>query len=157
MRARLPSPTAWSHARCTSCLPAPPSAAAPPDNAFYWNGTSWKYYHLQDWANDPTKVHVSYQKDRLSPVWHYTSIYRMNPDGTGIERVASGVRNTGTPARRGTTPAPPGCTRGGRLCAPRVLACSRSSLLAASLAVGFDWHPTTKQLYFTDNGRDGKP
>jgi glucose/arabinose dehydrogenase len=21
--------------------------------------------------------------------------------------------------------------------------------------VGFDWHPVTKQLYFTDNGRDG--
>jgi glucose/arabinose dehydrogenase len=41
-------------------------------------------------------------------------IRRMNLDGTGVEIVALGVRNT----------------------------------------VGFDWHPETKQLYFTDNGRD---
>ncbi len=44
----------------------------------------------------------------------YASIARMNPDGTGLEVYASGVRNT----------------------------------------VGFDWHPKTKNLYFTDNGRD---
>jgi glucose/arabinose dehydrogenase len=41
-------------------------------------------------------------------------IRRMNLDGTGVEIVALGVRNT----------------------------------------VGFDWHPETRQLYFTDNGRD---
>src|SRR4051794_35839591 len=41
-------------------------------------------------------------------------IRRMNLDGSGVEMVAVGVRNT----------------------------------------VGFDWHPETKQLYFTDNGRD---
>ena len=41
-------------------------------------------------------------------------IRRMNLDGSGVEVVALGVRNT----------------------------------------VGFDWHPETKQLYFTDNGRD---
>ena len=41
-------------------------------------------------------------------------IRRMNLDGTGVEVVARGVRNT----------------------------------------VGFDWNPETKQLYFTDNGRD---
>ncbi|GHM98947.1 sorbosone dehydrogenase [Cytophagales bacterium WSM2-2] len=44
----------------------------------------------------------------------YASITRMNPDGTGLEVFASGVRNT----------------------------------------VGFTWHPTTKQMWFTDNGRD---
>ena len=38
----------------------------------------------------------------------------MNLDGTGVEVIARGVRNT----------------------------------------VGFDWHPVTKELYFTDNGRD---
>jgi glucose/arabinose dehydrogenase len=38
----------------------------------------------------------------------------MNPDGTGREVYANGVRNT----------------------------------------VGFTWHPTTKELWFTDNGRD---
>ncbi len=44
----------------------------------------------------------------------YATIMRMNPDGTGLEVFARGVRNT----------------------------------------VGFDWHPTTKELWFTDNGRD---
>jgi glucose/arabinose dehydrogenase len=44
----------------------------------------------------------------------FASITRMNPDGTGVEVFASGVRNT----------------------------------------VGFDWHPATKELWFTDNGRD---
>ena len=44
----------------------------------------------------------------------YASITRMNPDGTGREVYAHGVRNT----------------------------------------VGFDWHPLTKEMWFTDNGRD---
>ncbi|MBI4551305.1 MAG: sorbosone dehydrogenase family protein [Candidatus Latescibacteria bacterium] len=44
----------------------------------------------------------------------YASIMRMNPDGSGLEVFASGVRNT----------------------------------------VGFDWHPETRELWFTDNGRD---
>jgi len=43
------------------------------------------------------------------------TITRMNPDGTGQEIYASGVRNT----------------------------------------VGFDWHPATGELWFTENGRDG--
>ena len=41
-------------------------------------------------------------------------IRRYNADGSGMEIVARGVRNT----------------------------------------VGFDWHPVTKELWFTDNGRD---
>jgi glucose/arabinose dehydrogenase len=49
---------------------------------------------------------------RKEPV--YAAINRMNPDGSGLEVFASGVRNT----------------------------------------VGFDWHPQTKELWFTDNGRD---
>lgn len=44
----------------------------------------------------------------------FASITRMNPDGTGMEIFAEGVRNT----------------------------------------VGFDWHPVTGELWFTDNGRD---
>jgi glucose/arabinose dehydrogenase len=44
----------------------------------------------------------------------YASITRMNDDGTGMEIIQSGIRNT----------------------------------------VGFDWHPVSKELYFTDNGRD---
>lgn len=44
----------------------------------------------------------------------YASITRINPDGTGLEVVQRGIRNT----------------------------------------VGFAWHPETKELWFTDNGRD---
>ncbi|MEO8568138.1 MAG: sorbosone dehydrogenase family protein [Ginsengibacter sp.] len=44
----------------------------------------------------------------------YASITRMNPDGSGMEIFAKGIRNT----------------------------------------VGFAWHPDTKELWFTDNGRD---
>jgi glucose/arabinose dehydrogenase len=44
----------------------------------------------------------------------YATITRMNPDGSGFEIFAHGVRNT----------------------------------------VGFDWHPVTGELWFTDNGRD---
>lgn len=48
------------------------------------------------------------------PDEQYAAIFRMNDDGTGIEKFASGIRNT----------------------------------------VGFTWHPTTNDLWFTDNGRD---
>jgi len=44
----------------------------------------------------------------------YGNIMRMNPDGTGLEVFARGIRNT----------------------------------------VGFDWDPRTRELWFTDNGRD---
>lgn len=44
----------------------------------------------------------------------FASITRLNPDGTGMEVVQHGIRNT----------------------------------------VGFTWHPETKELWFTDNGRD---
>ncbi len=44
----------------------------------------------------------------------YATITRLNPDGSGREIFARGVRNT----------------------------------------VGFDWHPLTRELWFTDNGRD---
>ncbi|MBL7727215.1 MAG: sorbosone dehydrogenase family protein [Dinghuibacter sp.] len=44
----------------------------------------------------------------------YSSITRINPDGSGMEVFAHGVRNS----------------------------------------VGFDWHPETKELWFTENGRD---
>jgi glucose/arabinose dehydrogenase len=44
----------------------------------------------------------------------FASITRMNPDGTGREVFAQGVRNS----------------------------------------VGFTWHPQTKEMWFTDNGRD---
>jgi glucose/arabinose dehydrogenase len=48
------------------------------------------------------------------PGEEYAQIRRYNADGSGMEVIARGVRNT----------------------------------------VGFDWHPTTKELWFTDHGRD---
>lgn len=48
------------------------------------------------------------------PTDEYAQIRRYNADGTGMEVIATGVRNT----------------------------------------QGFDWHPVTKQLWFTDHGRD---
>lgn len=50
--------------------------------------------------------------DQKNPI--YATMTRMNPDGTGMEIYAKGIRNS----------------------------------------VGFAWHPTTKQLWFTENGRD---
>jgi glucose/arabinose dehydrogenase len=44
----------------------------------------------------------------------FAQLLRMNPDGSGVETVAHGIRNT----------------------------------------VGFDWRPSDKSLWFTDNGRD---
>lgn len=44
----------------------------------------------------------------------FASISRLNPDGSGMEIFAEGIRNS----------------------------------------VGFDWHPQTNELWFTDNGRD---
>jgi glucose/arabinose dehydrogenase len=48
------------------------------------------------------------------PSKEYAQIRRYNPDGSGKEVIATGVRNS----------------------------------------VGFDWHPRTRQLWFTDHGRD---
>lgn len=48
------------------------------------------------------------------PTDEYAQIRRYNPDGSGMEVIATGVRNT----------------------------------------QGFDWHPVTKELWFTDHGRD---
>jgi glucose/arabinose dehydrogenase len=48
------------------------------------------------------------------PKQGYASLLRLNADGSGVERLAQGIRNT----------------------------------------VGFDWRPTSGQLYFTENGRD---
>ncbi|MFD0668844.1 PQQ-dependent sugar dehydrogenase [Ramlibacter sp. MAHUQ-53] len=48
------------------------------------------------------------------PTQEYAQIRRYNPDGSGMEVLATGVRNT----------------------------------------VGFDWHPQTKELWFSNHGRD---
>ncbi|PSC67838.1 sorbosone dehydrogenase [Micractinium conductrix] len=71
---------------------------------------------IYSYANSGNVSHVSapYCKDASSPTFEFAAIYRMARDGSNIQKVASGVRNT----------------------------------------VGFDIHPDTGKLYFTDNGRD---
>lgn len=50
----------------------------------------------------------------VPPTDEYAQIRRYNPDGSGMEVIARGVRNS----------------------------------------VGFDWHPQTREMWFTDHGRD---
>lgn len=74
---------------------------------------NWKYVDV----GPDEKMYVQVGADcnicEINPGVH-GQIRRYNADGTGMEIVARGVRNT----------------------------------------VGFDWHPVTQELWFTDNGRD---
>ena len=72
----------------------------------------WKFIAIG--PDNKLYVPVGQPGNNCMPSDTHGQIRRMNLDGTGVEVVARGVRNT----------------------------------------VGFDWHPVTKQLYFTDNGRD---
>jgi len=71
---------------------------------------SWKFLRIR---NDKLYFAIGAPCNICDP-GDYAKIYRMSLDGSGIETLASGVRNT----------------------------------------VGFDFHPKTGQLWFTDNGRD---
>lgn len=71
---------------------------------------SWKYLRIR---NDKLYFAIGAPCNICDP-GDYAKIYRMNLDGSAMETIASGVRNT----------------------------------------VGFDFHPKTGQLWFTDNGRD---
>ena len=74
---------------------------------------NWKYAAFGPDGKLYIQVGANCNICELNPGIH-AQIRRYNPDGTGMEIVARGVRNT----------------------------------------VGFDWHPVTKELWFTDNGRD---
>ncbi len=74
---------------------------------------NWKYAAFGPDGKLYIQVGANCNICEINPGIH-GQIRRYNPDGTGMEIVARGVRNT----------------------------------------VGFDWHPTTKELWFTDNGRD---
>jgi glucose/arabinose dehydrogenase len=71
---------------------------------------SWKYLRVH---NEKLYFPIGAPCNICDP-GEYAKIYRMNLDGSGMETVAAGVRNT----------------------------------------VGFDFHPKTGDLWFTDNGRD---
>ena len=74
---------------------------------------NWKYVAFGPDGKMYVQVGSNCNVCEVNPGTH-GQIRRYNADGTGMEIVARGVRNT----------------------------------------VGFDWHPVTKELYFTDNGRD---
>jgi glucose/arabinose dehydrogenase len=74
---------------------------------------NWKYVAFGPDGKMYVQVGANCNICEINPGVH-GQIRRYNADGTGMEIVARGVRNT----------------------------------------VGFDWHPQTKELWFTDNGRD---
>ena len=74
---------------------------------------NWKYAAFGPDGKLYVQVGANCNICEINPGIH-GQIRRYNPDGSGMEIVARGVRNT----------------------------------------VGFDWHPVTKELWFTDNGRD---
>jgi glucose/arabinose dehydrogenase len=74
---------------------------------------NWKYAAFGPDGKLYIQVGANCNICEINPGIH-GQIRRYNPDGSGMEVVARGVRNT----------------------------------------VGFDWHPVTKELWFTDNGRD---
>jgi glucose/arabinose dehydrogenase len=74
---------------------------------------NWKYADFGPDGKLYIQVGANCNICEINPGIH-GQIRRYNADGTGMEIVARGVRNT----------------------------------------VGFDWHPVTKELWFTDNGRD---
>lgn len=82
------------------------------DLPFEANSHSWKFIAF----GPDGKLYVPFGApcNICEPPDGFAVITRMNADGTGMETVAEGVRNT----------------------------------------VGFDWHPETGHLWFTDNGRD---
>jgi glucose/arabinose dehydrogenase len=74
---------------------------------------NWKYVAFGPDGKLYVQVGANCNICEINPGIH-GQIRRYNADGSGMEIVARGVRNT----------------------------------------VGFDWHPVTKELWFTDNGRD---
>jgi glucose/arabinose dehydrogenase len=74
---------------------------------------NWKYADFGPDGKLYIQVGANCNICEINPGLH-GQIRRYNADGSGMEIVARGVRNT----------------------------------------VGFDWHPVTKELWFTDNGRD---
>jgi len=72
----------------------------------------WKYLAIG--PDDKAYFEIGSPCNICAPREGYGTMRRVKLDGTGMETIAYGIRNT----------------------------------------VGFDWHPVSKELYFTDNGRD---
>jgi glucose/arabinose dehydrogenase len=93
-------------------LDNPPKPTLIYDNLPKDEAHGWKFIGIG--PDNKLYVPVGQPCNACIPSDAHAQIRRMNLDGTGVEVIARGVRNT----------------------------------------VGFDWHPVSKELYFTDNGRD---
>ncbi|MBL0141784.1 MAG: sorbosone dehydrogenase family protein [Betaproteobacteria bacterium] len=102
----------WRYDAIESSLPKAPKPVLVHDKYPTDRHHGWKFIRFgpDGWLYIPVGAPCNVC-DRGDP---YASITRLKPDGSAMEIVARGVRNT----------------------------------------VGFDWHPVTKELWFTDNGRD---
>jgi glucose/arabinose dehydrogenase len=102
----------WRYDAIESSLPRAPKPVLVFDKFPTDRHHGWKFIRFgpDGWLYVPVGVPCNVC-DRGDP---YGTITRIKPDGSAMEVVARGVRNS----------------------------------------VGFDWHPQTKELWFTDNGRD---
>ena len=102
----------WKFSNIESSLATPPAPELIFDELPSDRHHGWKYIAFG--PDDKLYIPVGAPCNICEPDEIYAAIHRINPDGSGFETVAHGVRNT----------------------------------------VGFDWHPQTGELWFTDNGRD---
>jgi glucose/arabinose dehydrogenase len=93
-------------------LDSPPKPTVIYDNLPKDEAHGWKFIGIG--PDNKLYIPVGQPCNNCLPPDTHAQIRRINLDGSGMEVVAKGVRNT----------------------------------------VGFDWHPVSKELYFTDNGRD---
>jgi glucose/arabinose dehydrogenase len=102
----------WRYDAIEKNLPKPPGPVLVYDKYPTDRHHGWKFiaFGPDGWLYVP----VGAPCNICEPGDPYAAITRLKPDGSRMEVIARGVRNS----------------------------------------VGFDWHPVTKELWFTDNGRD---
>jgi glucose/arabinose dehydrogenase len=102
----------WKYENIEADLDKPPQPKLVSDKFPTDEPHGWKFIAIG--PDNKLYVPVGQPCNNCLPSDQHGQIRRMNLDGSDMEVVARGVRNT----------------------------------------VGFDWHPASKELYFTDNGRD---
>jgi glucose/arabinose dehydrogenase len=102
----------WRYDNIEKNLDKPPEPKLIYDNLPKDEPHGWKFIGIG--PDEKLYIPIGQPCNNCVPPDTHGQIRRINLDGSGMEIIAKGVRNT----------------------------------------VGFDWHPVTKELYFTDNGRD---